>query len=55
VADDHDGLAGETRRPVLDIAVGAAARTRNQARVRGKVVVDTDVDQRRRIGGADQS
>jgi hypothetical protein len=55
LADDYDGLAGETTRPVLDVAMGAAACARNQARVCREVVVDADIDQRRRVGRANQS
>jgi len=42
LTDDYDGLAGETTRPVLDIAMGAAARARNQAGVCREVVVNAE-------------
>jgi len=55
VADHHHGLAGETSRPGLDIAVGASARAGDEMGVGREIVVDADIDQRRRVGGADQS
>jgi hypothetical protein len=55
VADDNDGLTGETGRPVLDVKVAPPRGARNQARVGCKVVIDANVNKRRHIGGADET
>ena len=55
VTDDDDRLAGETSRPVLDIEMGVSPRARDQVRVGREILIDADVDENRRTGGADQA
>src|SRR5260221_26796 len=54
LADHHDGLAGQPRSPFLDLRVRPPRRTRDQAGVGPEIFIDADVDQRRRVGGANE-
>ncbi len=55
VVADHDGAAARRDRVCADVAVGGdRLRSRDQARVFGKVVRHADVDQDGRVGRADQ-
>ena len=55
VTDDDDGLAGEASRPVLNIEMGVSPRARDQVRVGREILIDADVDENRRTGGANQA
>ena len=55
VTDDNDRLTGEASRPVLNIEMGVSPRARDQVRVGREILIDADVDENRRTGGANQA
>ncbi len=54
LANHDDGLTGQARRPVVNIAVRPPRRAGDQAWIGGKVIVNAHVDESRRLGGADE-
>src|SRR5215470_10093021 len=55
VADDHNGLADYSGRPILNVHVRTACCTGDQTWVRCEVLVNSDIDEHRRIGSADET
>ena len=55
VTDHDDGLPRQARRPILNVEVRAPHGARNQSRVGRKVLVDANIDKRRRGRRAYQS
>jgi hypothetical protein len=54
LADHDDGLAGKSRRPVGQILVQASRGTGDQTWIGGEILIDTHINQRRRLNGTDE-
>src|SRR4051794_9271724 len=55
LADDDDGLAGHAGGPVLGVEMRSADGARYQSRIRREILIDSNIDETRRVGRADES